>query len=1110
MSQTAADLTLPRSAAIVLAAIALTGAALLLVPGDYPDLHIILDTSLALLLGVVALLLWDMGQHAGSSFPKWLAVTFAATFVLAVIHVLVTVEWSGSLAVIARSKALLRPATWPPATHLLPIGAGWALWRLRRGVADAMSRYALAIIALGAGLFVAFQYLPTYLPPGLLGVTRPALVLAPLLWAGVGAAAWRLRALDRLAEPLAWMAGTLFLANAVMLYSRAPADGPAMVAHLGRVGGYLVLLLSAMQMASRDMRERIGAEAALSRLNAELDQRVVERTVQLQAANATLEAEMRARRQSQRLLEAVIENSPAVIYVKDLEGRYLMVNHRYADIFHIDRDAMIGRTDHDIFPKDVADAFRAMDVRVAAADLPLTEQESAPHDDGPHAYISVKSPLRDDAGQAYGVFGISTDITEHKRAQDALAASEERTRLIIETALDAVVTMDDAGRITGWSPQAEKIFGWTRDEVVGRLVEEAIMPERYRAAHRQGLARYVATGDTTVLNRRIEITAQRRDGLELPVELAITPVRTGDQVTFAGFIRDITERKQAQTKLHTQLERLGLLDEITRAIGQRQDIHSIFQVVVRSIEDQLPADFACLCLYDDVERALTVAAVGVNSQALAFELAMPERARVDIDQNGLSQCVGGRLVYESDISEVDFPFPRRLAGGGLRSMVCAPLQIESKVFGVLIVARFQPEAFVSGECEFLRQLSEHVALAAHQAQLHGALQAAYDDLRQSQQAILQQERLKALGQMASGIAHDINNALSPVALYTESMLETETSLSPGGRGRLEVIQRAVEDVSQTIARMREFYRQREPQLALTAVTLNDLVQQVVDLTRARWSDMAMQRGVVVDVRVEQAVDLPAVLGVESEIREALINLVLNAVDATPEGGVLTLRTRRLDDAVAVEVEDNGVGMDEETRRRCLEPFFTTKGERGTGLGLAMVYGVVQRHGAEMDIRPAAGGGTLVRLNFPIPAQMSARAGEAAEPAVPNRLRLLLIDDDPVLLKALGDTLAADGHQLTIANDGQAGIDAFSAAHDRGEAFAAVITDLGMPYVDGRKVAAAIKALSPSMPVLLLTGWGQGLAADAEISPHIDQILGKPPKLRELRAALAQHCPAEAG
>ncbi|MDP3767810.1 MAG: PAS domain S-box protein, partial [Dehalococcoidia bacterium] len=656
-----------------------------------------------------------------------------------------------------------------------------------------------------------------------------------------------------------------------------------MVAHLGRVSGHLVLFLSVMQIGSRDTRDRILAEARLARLNAELDQRVVERT-------ADLEAEMAARRQSQQLLEAVVETSPAVIYVKDLAGRYLMVNRRYADIFHVDRDAMVGRTDHDMFPEEIAETFRAMDARVAAADQPLTEEEVAPQDDGAHTYLSVKSPLRDDAGQTYGVFGISTDITEQKLARDALAASEERTRLIVEMALDAVVTMDSTSVITGWNPQAEQVFGWTRDEAVGRTVEATIMPERYRLAHRQGLDRYLATGAPSILNKRIEIAARHRDGHEFPVEFAITEIRTGEAVSFAGFVRDITERQQAEAKQRTQLERLALLDEITRAIGRRLDVQSIFQVVVRSVEDQLPADFTCLCLYDGLERALTVAAVGVNSKALAFDLAMSEQARIDIDENGLSQCVQGTLVYEHDITKVAFPFPQRLARGGLKSFVAAPLQIESKVFGVLVVARFETDAFVSGECEFLRQLAEHVALAAHQAQLHGALQAAYDDLRQSQQAVMQQERLRALGQMASGIAHDINNALSPVALYTESMLETETGMSPEARGQLEVIQRAVQDVSQTIARMREFYRQREPQLTPTPVQVNELVQQVLDLTKARWSDMAIQRGVVVKVDTQLGEDLPAVMGVESEIREALINLVFNAVDALPDGGVLTVCT----------------------------------------------------------------------------------------------------------------------------------------------------------------------------------------------------------------------------
>ena len=161
-------------------------------------------------------------------------------------------------------------------------------------------------------------------------------------------------------------------------------------------------------------------------------------------------------------------------------------------------------------------------------------------------------------------------------------------------------------------------------------------------------------------------------------------------------------------------------------------------------------------------------------------LGLAEESAVPIDQNGLARCVAGELVYEPDTRALNFPFPQRFAQQGMHALVIAPLLVEKRVFGVLVAARRAADSFSSADCEFLRQLSEHVALGAHQAQLYGALQRAYDDLRQSQQAIMQQERLRALGEMASGIAHDINNAISPVALYTESLLEREPDLSRAG------------------------------------------------------------------------------------------------------------------------------------------------------------------------------------------------------------------------------------------------------------------------------------------------------------------------------------------
>lgn len=689
--------------------------------------------------------------------------------------------------------------------------------------------------------------------------------------------------------------------------------------------------------------------------------------------------------------------------------------------------------------------------------------------------------------------------------------SEARVRAVLDSALSAVVVIDKHGAIIEWNPRAEQMFGRSRQEALGLDLANTIIPESLRQAHRHGMQRYIHSGEGPVLNRAVELNALRRDGSEFAVELSISPLQSGATTTFCGFITDITERKQAQIRVQEQLNRLDLLHRITRAIGERQDLKSIFQVVIRNLEDNLPIDFGCICLYSPSEQLLTVTSVGVRSGALALELAMTEQARIPIDQNGLSRCVQGHLVYEPDIADIAFPFPRRLAGGGLRSLVAAPLLAESRVFGVLIAARRAANGFSSKDCEFLRQLSEHVALASHQAQLYNSLQQAYDDLRQSQHTTMQQERLRALGQMASGVAHDINNAISPITLYTETLLEREPGLSDRARTYLGTIQRAVEDVAQTVNRMREFYRPREAQLSLNRLNLNDIVQQVIELTRAKWRDVPQQRGVVIALRTELAPQLPSVMGADNEIRDALTNLIFNAVDAMPDGGTLTLRTRSLPGSdgtqVALEVSDTGIGMDEATRRQCLEPFFTTKGERGTGMGLAMVYGMVQRHSAELQIDSAPAAGTTVRFVF-ASAQSVIDAPKHLHTSVQplSLLHVLVVDDDPLIIEALREILQRDGHQVTTADGGQAGIDTFitTRKHNAGNgAIDVVITDLGMPYIDGRRVAAAIKAAAPTVPVIMLTGWGQRLLDEGDAPAHVDRVLSKPPKLDELRRALTE-------
>ncbi len=698
------------------------------------------------------------------------------------------------------------------------------------------------------------------------------------------------------------------------------------------------------------------------------------------------------------------------------------------------------------------------------------------------------------------------------REERVLRDNEQRFRLLAETLPQMVWTCDDGGAYDFLSQRWGEFTGVSAELQLGSRWIEQVHPE-----DRPSLEKAWAAAREGGHDFRLEYRIRRHDGQYRWFDTRAVPVRdgTGRILKWCGSNTDITERRRSEEQLREQVARVGLLNQITRAIGERQDLTSIFQVVIRDLEEHLPLDFCCVCLCEEGNATLSVASIGRRSTEVMRQLSGPESLRIPIEVNGLVPCLKGLIVYEPDVEPLAYPLAVMLKVGGLHSLVVAPLQVERQVFGVLMAARREAGAFGSQDCEFLRQLSEHVALATHQAQIYGALQQAYNDLQQTQETVLQQERLSALGQMASGIAHDINNAISPVTLYTEALLEREAGMSPRARGYLATIQRAIDDVAQTVSRMREFCRKRRPQVDMVPLNLNRIVWQVLELTRVRWNDMPQERGWVIRAQTDLQVDLPEVHGVESEIRDALTNLILNAVDAMPEGGTLGIRTRLLAPAsetgdlgvspqAMVEVSDTGLGMDETTRRRCLEPFFTTKGERGTGLGLAMVFGMVQRHGANIDIESAPGLGTAIRLKFKLaPSPSGSKATPALQERLERRIRVLVVDDDPLLLRSLSDTLEADGHEVVLAEGGRTGIDALDAEMARGSRFDLVITDLGMPVVDGRKVAAAVKAQAPNTPVIMLTGWGQRLGHDGELPPNVDCLLNKPPKLPELRQALSR-------
>jgi signal transduction histidine kinase/ActR/RegA family two-component response regulator len=574
---------------------------------------------------------------------------------------------------------------------------------------------------------------------------------------------------------------------------------------------------------------------------------------------------------------------------------------------------------------------------------------------------------------------------------------------------------------------------------------------------------------------------------------------------------EIVERKRAEEQLQQQFTRISLINEITQAISERQDTDSILHVVLRKLEDHLGVDLGAVALFDSQAETLNVAALRIKNPRVAAKLDLREGSMLKFSETGLERCREGQTVYAPDTVKQAAPLAENLAVADLRSVVAVPLLVDSKLIGILLAARLKPEGFTSGDSEFLRMLSEHVALATHQAQLHNELAQAYNDLRQTQHTVMQQERLKALGQMASGIAHDVNNALSPVVGFADLVLRAEKTLSENGKRYLRHIRTAGEDVAHIVARLREFYRRREEQEALHELNLNTLTEQVVDMTRPRWRDIPQSRGATIEVVTELSPDAPVLAGIESELREALTNLVLNAVDALPDGGRITIRTQMQNctslravgqpSHIVLEVEDTGIGMNEETRRRCLEPFFSTKGKRGTGLGLAMVYGVVERHEASIEIQSEPSKGTLFRLIFPVRKVDQTDVEDEEDITSVEPLQILCIDDEPLLRELVKELLLRDGHNVEVSDGGQAGIEAFQMAARSEVPFDVVITDLGMPYVDGRQVAKVIKQESPDTIVVMLTGWGAFMKQEDSTALQVNAVLSKPPRPREIRDTL---------
>jgi len=371
------------------------------------------------------------------------------------------------------------------------------------------------------------------------------------------------------------------------------------------------------------------------------------------------------------------------------------------------------------------------------------------------------------------------------------------------------------------------------------------------------------------------------------------------------------------------------------------------------------------------------------------------------------------------------------------------------------------------------------------------------ELEKIQKQVIQQERLKAIGEMSSGIIHDINNALVPILGYSEILVMNPVYFTDKEKALnyLKKINSSAKHAASVLGRLKDFFRASPSNTLFNPVDLNILIKDIVGLTRPRWKDEMEAMGVVIKVETELNGTLPAI-GEPSEFRELIVNLIFNSVDAMPFGGKIVMSTRSEGGRAVFEIKDTGIGMSEDVKLRCFEPFFSTKGEKGTGLGLSMVYGTVKRYNGTIHIESKEGHGTNFTISFPAWQKKKGVPEIESECASENPAKILVVDDNPIVREVIKEYLLCDKHMVETAESGDEALEKLA-----GSKVDIVITDMAMPKMSGTDLAIRIKEKQKDAFVILLTGFGEIMLEKGEKPKGVDFILEKPIGANKLRSTI---------
>jgi signal transduction histidine kinase/putative methionine-R-sulfoxide reductase with GAF domain/CheY-like chemotaxis protein len=542
-------------------------------------------------------------------------------------------------------------------------------------------------------------------------------------------------------------------------------------------------------------------------------------------------------------------------------------------------------------------------------------------------------------------------------------------------------------------------------------------------------------------------------------------------------------------------ERLSLIDNINKAISATLDLDSFFRVVARAVADNAGYRWASL--------------VVPEGDSFIFKAGYTPKSVGIISTEATLDMLAGRLksVIESGIPEF-VPFsqlaslgvPEKLQSvvdAGIRNLALFPIGDETRTEAIMIVGSAHSDDFSSQELQLLKDLAVHLRIAWQNAQLYKELKTAYNQLQDAQERIVQTEKLRALGEMSSGVVHDFNNILAAI-LGRLQIISKRLDNYEDWSGReflqnnLDLIEKAANDGSHILSRISEFTK-KKPSEKFVEVHLDQIIADTVELTRPRWHDQALAKGKSIDMVFHHDGDL-LTTGSPSELREVFINLINNAVDAINGDARITIDAGiSSNNEILIAIEDTGIGMSAETRKKIFEPFFTTKGDGGTGLGLSVTYGIITRHKGTINVESELGRGTKFTILLPI-----RKLGQDPTTALKIKFQehkpctILVVDDEEGFRELLIEILASGGHEADSAPGVDAALEMINSKN-----YDLVITDLGMSGKSGWELADGIFHDHPEIKVIMATGWGANIDSENLRLHHVASIIGKPFKVEEI-------------